>query len=88
MNDNREIAQNIIDRYNTILGIFPVYTFCAGIPDIKVNKSGKVVSISNNKVTLLRIINAFEPYTGKFIKRSLLRKYEDLFKEISAKELT
>ena len=55
MNENREFAQNIIDKYNTVLGIFPVYLFCLEIPDLKVNKKGKVVYITNDKVTLLMV---------------------------------
>lgn len=88
MNENRELAQNIIDRYNIILGVFPVYTFCQEIPDLNVNKKGKVISIQNDKVTLLKLINALEPYTGKYIKKSLLKKYQDLFKEIESKEIS
>lgn len=88
MNENRELAQNIIDKYNTILGVFPVYIFCENIPDLKVNKKGKVVQIRNDKLTLLKLINALEPYTGKYIKKSLLAKYQDLFKEIEKKELS
>jgi len=88
MNENRELAQNIIDRYNTILGVFPVYSFCLNIPDINVNKKGKVVSIENDKITLLKLINALEPFTGKYIKKSLLNKYHDLFKEVESKELS
>jgi len=88
MNENRDLAQNIIDKYNTILGVFPVYTFCSEIPDIKVNKKGKVVSIYNDKITLLKLINALEPYTGKYIKKSLLLKYKDLFAEIESKEIS
>lgn len=88
MNANRDLAQNIIDRFNNILGIFPVYIFCLSIPDIKVNKKGKVVSIYNEKVTLLKLINALEPYTGKYIKKSILTKYQDLFKEVSNKEIS
>jgi hypothetical protein len=88
MNENRELAQNIIDKYSTILGVFPIYTFCLSIPDLKVNSKGKVVSIYNDKVTLLKLINALEPYTGKYIKRSLLTKYQDLFKQIESKEIS
>jgi hypothetical protein len=88
MNENRELAQNIIDRYSTILGVFPVYTFCLNIPDIRVNKKGKVVSIENDKVTLLKLINALEPYTGKYIKKSLITKYQALFKEVEGKQLS
>lgn len=87
MNENRELAQNIIDRYTNILGVFPVFIFCENIPDIKVNKKGKVVSIRNDKVTLLKLINALEPFTGKYIKKSLLIKYQDLFKELEKKEI-
>jgi len=88
MNENRELAQNIIDRYTSILGIFPIFVFCENIPDIKVNKKGKVVQIRNDKVTLLKLINALEPYTGKYIKKSLLTKYQDLFSELDKKELS
>jgi hypothetical protein len=88
MNENRELAQNIIDRYTSILGIFPIFVFCENIPDIKVNKKGKVVQIRNDKVTLLKLINALEPYTGKYIKKSLLTKYQDLFSELGKKELS
>jgi hypothetical protein len=88
MNANRELAQNIIDKYSTILGVFPVYLCCLGIPDLKVNKQGKVVFIQNEKITLLKLINAFEVYTGKYIKKSLMTKYRDLFKELESKELS
>jgi hypothetical protein len=87
MNENREFAQNIIDKYNTVLGIFPVYLFCLEIPDLKVNKKGKVVYITNDKITLLKLINALEPYTGKYIKRSLHSKYKSLFEQAKQEEL-
>jgi hypothetical protein len=88
MNENRELAQNIIDKYSTILGVFPVYLFCLNIPDLKVNKKGKVSYITNDKVTLLKLINALEPFTGKYIKKSLLTKYKNLFNEIESKEIS
>lgn len=88
MNENREIAQNIIDRYISILGVFPIYLFCSNIPDLNVNKKGKVVSIYNDKITLLKLINALEPYTGSYIKKSLFAKYKNMFKELEEKELS
>lgn len=86
MNDSRELAQKIIDKYNTILGVFPVFLLCQSVPNLRVNSKGKVISISNDKKTLLTMINAFEPFTGKFIKRSILNKYMSDYE--STKELS
>lgn len=85
MNDNKEVAQRIIDKYITILGILPVVLFSSQIEDIKLNNKGKVVSIVDDKVTLLKFINAIEPFTGKYIKNSVVKKFLtdfDVTKEI------
>ena len=86
MNDSRELAQKIIDKYITILGILPVYVLLQDIPNIKLNSKGKVLGIRDDKNTLLKLINAIEPYTGKFIKRSVLAKYMADYE--SGKEIT
>ncbi|NBO36134.1 hypothetical protein EBU91_01120 [bacterium] len=86
MNDSRELAQKIIDKYITILGILPVYLLLQDIPNIKLNSKGKVLGIRDDKNTLLKLINAIEPYTGKFIKRNVLAKYMADYE--SGKEIT
>lgn len=75
MNDNKEIAQRIIDRYITILGILPVVLFASQISNLKLNSKGKVLSIEDDKVTLLKFINAIEPFSGKYIKNSIVKKF-------------
>ena len=75
MNENKEIAQRIIDKYITIFGVLPVHLFCSQIPDLNVNSKGKLLSITNDKITLLKLINALEPYSGKFIKSNVVKKY-------------
>jgi hypothetical protein len=75
MNENKEIAQRIIDKYITIFGVLPVFLFCSQIPDLNVNSKGKLLSITNDKITLLKLINALEPYSGKFIKSNVVKKY-------------
>lgn len=86
MNDSRELAQKIIDKYNTILGVFPVYLLLQDIPNIKLNSKGKVLGIRDDKNTLLKLINALEPFTGKFIKRNVMAKYMSDYQ--SGKEIT
>lgn len=75
MNDNKEIAQRIIDRYITILGILPVTLFASQISNLKLNSKGKVLNIEDDKVTLLKFINAIEPFSGKYIKNSIIKKF-------------
>lgn len=75
MNDNKEVAQRIIDRYITILGILPVVLFSSQISNLKLNSKGKVTSITDDKVTLLKFINAIEPFSGKYIKNSVVKKF-------------
>lgn len=75
MNESKEVAQRIIDKYITIFGVLPVTIFCSQIPELSVNSKGKVTSISNDKITLLKLINSLEPYSGKFIKTNVIKKY-------------
>jgi len=86
MNDSRELAQKIIDKYITILGVLPVYLLFQEIPNIKLNTKGKVLAIKDDKNTLLKLINAIEPYTGKFTKRNVMAKYMANYD--SGKEIT
>lgn len=75
MNENKELAQKIIDKYVTIFGSYPVYLFCSQIPELKVNNKGKLISIRDGKSALLKLINALEPFSGKFIKASIIKKF-------------
>jgi hypothetical protein len=75
MNENKEIAQRIIDKYITIFGILPVYLFCSQIPELSVNSKGRLLNIRDDKSTLLKLINSLEPYSGKFIKNNVIKKY-------------
>lgn len=75
MNENKELAQRIIDKYITIFGVYPVYLFCSQIPELNVSKKGKVIAISDAKNTLIKLINSVEPFSGKFIKSAVIKKF-------------
>lgn len=75
MNNNKELAQKIIDKYINILGLLPVIVFSKQVQNIKLNSRGSVTKIDNDFQTLTEFINLMEKFTGKFVKKNVVKKF-------------
>jgi len=75
MNNNKELAQRIIDKYINILGLTPVLVFSKQISQITLNSRGSVTRIENDFQTLTEFINLMEKFTGKFVKKNVVKKF-------------
>jgi len=72
---NKELAQKIIDKYINILGLVPVIVFAKQVPTIKLNSRGSVTRIESDFQTLTEFINLMEKFTGKFVKKNVVKKF-------------
>ena len=75
MNNNKELAQKVIDKYINILGLVPVIVFSRQISTINLNSRGSVTRIENDFQTLTEFINLMERFTGKFVKKNVVKKF-------------
>ena len=75
MNNNKELAQKIIDKYINIMGLLPVVVFTRQISNIQINTRGSVTRIENDFQTLTELINLLEKFTGKFVKKNVIKKF-------------
>ena len=75
MNNNKELAQKIIDKYTNILGLLPVLVFSKQVSNLTLNSRGSVTKISNDFQTLTEFINLMEKFTGKFVKKNVVKKF-------------
>jgi hypothetical protein len=75
MNNNKELAQKIIDKYINILGLLPVIVFSKQVVNLKLNSRGSVTRIDNDFQTLTEFINLMEKFTGKFVKKNVIKKF-------------
>jgi len=73
--NNKELAQKVIDKYINILGLLPVLVFSKQVSTIKLNSRGSVTKIENDFQTLTEFINLMEKFTGKFVKRNVVKKF-------------
>ena len=80
MNNKKELAQKIIDKYINILGLLPVLVFSRQVSSIKLNSRGSVTYIENDFQTLTELINLMEKFTGKFVKKNVIKKFLSDFK--------
>ena len=75
MNNNKELAQKIIDKYISIVGLLPVVTFANQVSKLKLNTRGSVTNIQDDFNTLTEFINLMEKFTGKFVKKNVIKKF-------------
>jgi dimeric dUTPase (all-alpha-NTP-PPase superfamily) len=75
MNNNKELAQKIIDKYISIVGLLPVVTFANQVSKLKINTRGSVTNIQDDFNTLTEFINLMEKFTGKFVKKNVIKKF-------------
>lgn len=75
MNNNKELAQKIIDKYISIVGLLPVVTFANQVSKLKLNTRGSVINIQDDFNTLTEFINLMEKFTGKFVKKNVIKKF-------------
>ena len=75
MNNNKELAQKIIDKYISIVGLLPVVTFANQVSKLKLNSRGSVTNIQDDYNTLSEFINLMEKFTGKFVKKNVTKKF-------------
>jgi len=75
MNNNKELAQKIIDKYISIVGLLPVVTFANQVSKLKLNTRGSVTNIQDDYNTLSEFINLMEKFTGKFVKKNVIKKF-------------
>lgn len=75
MNNNKELAQRIIDKYVNILGLVPVLVFARQVGSLTLNSRGSVTRIENDFQTLTEFINLMEKFTGKFVKKNVVKKF-------------
>ncbi len=75
MNNNKELAQKIIDKYINILGLMPVLVFSRQVANLSLNSRGSIIKIENDFQTLTEFINLMERFTGKFVKRNVIKKF-------------
>ena len=75
MNNNKELAQKIIDKYISIVGLLPVVTFANQVSNLKLNTRGSVTNIQDDYNTLSEFINLMEKFTGKFVKKNVTKKF-------------
>jgi len=75
MNNNKELAQKIIDKYISIVGLLPVVTFANQVSKLKINTRGSVTNIQDDFNTLTEFINLMEKFTGKFVKKNIIKKF-------------
>jgi len=75
MNNNKELAQIIIDKYISIVGLLPVVTFANQVSKLKLNTRGSVTNIQDDFNTLTEFINLMEKFTGKFVKKNVIKKF-------------
>jgi len=65
----------IIDKYINILGLLPVIVFSKQVVNLKLNSRGSVTRIDNDFQTLTEFINLMEKFTGKFVKKNVIKKF-------------
>ncbi len=75
MNNNKELAQKVIDKYISIVGLLPVVTFANQVSKLKLNTRGSVTNIQDDYNTLSEFINLMEKFTGKFVKKNVIKKF-------------
>lgn len=75
MNNNKELAQRIIDKYINIMGLLPVLVFSKQITKLTLNSRGSVTKIEDDFQTLTEFINLTEKFTGKFVKKNVVKKF-------------
>jgi len=75
MNNNKELAQRIIDKYINIMGLLPVLVFSKQITNLTLNSRGSVTKIEDDFQTLTEFINLTEKFTGKFVKKNVVKKF-------------
>lgn len=73
--NNKELAQKIIDKYINILGLMPVVSFSRQVTGLYINSRGSVIKIENDFQTLTEFINLMEKFTGKFVKKNVVKKF-------------
>lgn len=75
MENNKELAQKIINKYINILGLYATLAFIRQIPNINVNSKGTVRFITNDYITLNSLVNSLEKITGKLVKSNIIKKF-------------
>lgn len=75
MENNKELAQKIIDKYINIVGLLPVVVFSRQVSNLDLNNRGSVIKISQDFKTLTEFINLMEKFTGKFVKKNVVKKF-------------
>jgi len=75
MENNKELAQKVVNKYINIIGLYPTLAFLRQIPNINDNSKGTVRFITNDYTTLSSLVNSLEKITGKFVKTNIIKKF-------------
>jgi hypothetical protein len=75
MENNKELAQKIINKYISIVGLYPTLTFLRQVPNININNRGLVRFITSDLNTLNSVVNYMSRITGKMVKNNIIKKY-------------
>ena len=75
MENNKELAQKIVNKYINIFGLYTTLAYIRQVKNINVNSKGTVRFITDDFNTLNSLINSLEKYSGKFVKSNIIKKF-------------